>query len=58
MSGGAKWRFLAKGGFFAAWAVATGIAQSHWEVLNGVGADGVGVQFPNFPVSCSCFPSS
>ena len=26
------------------------------EVLNGVGADGVGVKFPMFPVNCSYLP--
>ena len=26
------------------------------EVLNGVGADGVGVKFPIFPVNCSYLP--
>ena len=28
------------------------------EVLNGVGADGVGVKFPYFPVNCSYLPLS
>ena len=28
----------------------------HREVLNGVGADGVGVKFPIFPVNCSFLP--
>ena len=30
------------------------LAYPHREVLDGVGADGVGVKFPIFPVNCSC----
>ena len=28
------------------------------KVLNGVGADGVGMKLPMFPVNCSCLPMS
>ena len=34
----------------------TGVTEKVREVPNGVGADGVGVKFPIFPVNCSRLP--